>query len=728
MTDSQPCPSRESLVQLVTGELRGEPLETLCDHVDACEQCQHTLDTIEECPSEIARQFVGVTASALDLASTALDADTQAITAQAGWLSDLKSQHAGNPEPTLPLPCDLRQYRVTRLIGHGGMGEVYEALHTSLKRRVALKVIKRIRLDDPVVHGYFVREIEAAGQLDHPNLVRAYDAWEQDGYLFLTQELLDGDSLQTLATRGRFVSPEDVLDALVPICRGIEQLHSHGLLHRDIKPANIMQLRDGTIKLIDYGLAIASGDDAVARGPRAGTVGYMSPEQAQGNRPLDVRSDLFAVGCVLQYLLKHLPPVSGNEREPNLRRLLQDLAGRLTRARPEDRPQTMAGVRVELEQLRQEFPRTSPTTGTGASGSPRSGMLTDSPELSPTQSPARFGRFLAGLIVLAVLGSLWWLWRAPTGEPGPQSPASSNPVNGTGKPAPAADPGPATVKPAVDKPARKPFVLQMIEIPAGEFAMGGVPDDPKLMAIETPQRVIVFPEPFRMSACEITVGQFREFVDATGYVTEAVESGVGGWLVARNTSFSIREPQFHWLNPGHELTDELPVSMITYRDALAFCDWLSQREQQPYRLPTEAEWEYCCRAGDPAVFYFPVDRRNDYAWTIHNLGDHLTPRPVGTRRPNAWGLFDMIGNVREWCLDWYSPTAYSDDPVEFPAGPPTGKQRVIRGACFMDSHLFLRSSNRGYLDPINACQNQGFRVVQAGQPVLQRPVKKEVPE
>ena len=718
MTDGPPCPPREALVHLMRGDLRGEVLETVCDHVDTCVSCQRTLDEIDDGPSEIARQFAGVTPHALDLARAAIEADTRAITTVSGWVAELKTQRASSPEPTLPLPCDLRQYRVTRLIGQGGMGEVYEALHMSLKRRVALKVIQRVRLDDPVAHGCFIREIEAAGQLDHPNLVRAYDAWEQDGYLFLTQEFLDGESLQSLAARGGCAEPSDILAALIPICRGVEHLHSHRLLHRDIKPANIMQLRDGTIKLIDYGLAIASGASATAGMSRAGTVGYMSPEQAQGTSPVDERSDLYAVGCVLKYLLKHLPSPAPPGSEGTLQESLQQISRRLTQAFPEDRPQTMAEVRQHLEQLSlsEGLPDTQ-HPGVDIPEAPRAGKMTHTIE-------RRHLRW-TGMGGLLLLGSLL-TWRVPTRTPGiPIEPPSvpNTAAAGTEVSTPAAPvPPPAAPREPID---RTRFPLRLVEVPAGEFVMGGVEDDPKLMAIETPARAIRFPQAFRISECEITVGQFREFIKATGYVTEAVQSGEGGWLAARSTSFSIRDPESSWENPGHQPFDALPVTTVTYRDAVTFCDWLSQREQRPYRLPTEAEWEYCCRAGDPTVFYFPLNRRNDFSWTLRNLGDHIAPRPVGTRKPNAWGLYDMIGNVREWCLDWYSPTAYEADAAQFPAGPLTGQLRVIRGASFMDEHLFLRSSNRGYLDPSTACQNQGFRVVQAGEPAVTAPMSRE---
>ena len=159
------------------------------------------------------------------------------------------------------------------------MGEVYEAWHKNLKRHVAIKVIRGVRQGDPAAHDAFLREMETAGQLEHPSLVRAHDGWEQDGCLFLVQELLDGESLHTLAKRREINKPEEILSALLGICRALEKLHSSHVLHRDVTPSNVMRLEDGTIKLIDYGLAVALDAGLDATTQRAGTEGFMAPEQ-----------------------------------------------------------------------------------------------------------------------------------------------------------------------------------------------------------------------------------------------------------------------------------------------------------------------------------------------------------------------------------------------------------------------------------------------------------------
>jgi formylglycine-generating enzyme required for sulfatase activity len=670
MSERSQCPDHETLRRWNAGTLPHEEFESVADHLESCSACQASLEQLEAPSFVVDQRLAGVTAADLDRARTAIEADATTVQAVSSWIADLQSYSPKNFEPSLSVPCELRQYEVLKLLGHGGMGEVYHARHKRLKRDVALKVMRSHRQEDPVAQSHFLREIETAGQLDHPNLVRAYDAWEQDGYVFLTQELLDGDSLGWLASQGEIRSATEVLDYLTNICRGLEGLHARGFLHRDVKPSNIMRLRDGTIKLIDYGLAVPTDFDESRTVHRAGTVGYMAPEQANGSETLDQRSDVYSVGCVLKFLLHHLSVEQTDERDATARIELAQLADDMTQTRPEDRPSTIAAVLQRLERLsRRDEIDTMKSVNT---------------------TLYRVDAWLLGLIFVSVLAA--YIYQSNQVSPGPNNASITS--------------GERAVQP------RTPFKLKMVDVPAGEFVMGGVSGDEAVRAEELPSRTVVFSKPFRISVCEITVGQFREFVEATGYKTEAERSGEGGWLVSRSSSFGKLDPSFIWSNPGYPLSDNLPVTMVSYNDAVAFCQWLSERDQKTYRLPTEAEWEYCCRAGTTEVYSFPIAKINEYVWSLNAAGRNVFPRPVGTRKANTWGIYDMEGNVREWCLDWYSETAYQADAARFPAGPETGEKRAVRGGSFMDRERFFRSSHRGYWPPETVVGNQGFRVVE----------------
>jgi len=170
-------------------------------------------------------------------------------------------------------------------------------------------------------------------------------------------------------------------------------------------------------------------------------------------------------------------------------------------------------------------------------------------------------------------------------------------------------------------------------------------------------------------------------------------------------------------NPSHFTGDSnRPVEKLSYFDAEAYCAALSARERKvghvpsgyEYRLPSEAEWEYACRAGSTNRFSFGDDPQaaGAFAWTLENSDS--TTHPVGLKRPNPWGLHDMHGNVWEWCLDWFAP--YPEEPATNPTGPATGKFKVFRGGGWNQEVEFARSANRFMMSPSNGIYFVGFRV------------------
>ena len=224
--------------------------------------------------------------------------------------------------------------------------------------------------------------------------------------------------------------------------------------------------------------------------------------------------------------------------------------------------------------------------------------------------------------------------------------------------------------------------MVLVLIPEGTFLMGSPDGDPYARSDEKTGASRADRHPFYLGACEVTVGQFRAFVDATGYSTKAETRWQGR---RRSTTGSGRNssgsPSLNWRNPGFRRpqADDEPVVQVCWDDATAFCKWLSQREGVHYRLPTEAEWEYACRAGSQSVWSFgdDPDALCDYAWFKRNAGS--TTQPVGRKRPNPFGLYDMYGNVWEWCKDRYTPS-YADDHGIDPKGPSEEKpERVLRG-------------------------------------------------
>jgi len=189
------------------------------------------------------------------------------------------------------------RYRIIGLLGRGGMGEVYRADDLKLGQPVALKFLPKALADDPVRRERFYAEVRIARQVSHPNICRVYDIGELDGRHFLTMEYVDGEDLASLLKRIGHLPGDKALEVARQLCAGLAAAHDKGVLHRDLKPANVMIDGRGRVRITDFGLAMAAGED-IAAGEVSGTPAYMAPEQFAG-KGASVRSDIYALGLVL---------------------------------------------------------------------------------------------------------------------------------------------------------------------------------------------------------------------------------------------------------------------------------------------------------------------------------------------------------------------------------------------------------------------------------------------
>jgi formylglycine-generating enzyme required for sulfatase activity len=164
-------------------------------------------------------------------------------------------------------------------------------------------------------------------------------------------------------------------------------------------------------------------------------------------------------------------------------------------------------------------------------------------------------------------------------------------------------------------------------------------------------------------------------------------------------------------NPSSFEGENRPVEQVSWDDAQEFIKKLNSRSGMTFRLPTEAEWEYAARAGTKTVYSFGdnVNKLGEYAWYSANSGSQT--HPVGQKKPNVWGLYDMHGNVWEWCADWYDSSYYAKDPSENPSGPSGGSSRVLRGGCWPSDARHVRSALRGIDAPADRDDFIGFRLV-----------------
>jgi formylglycine-generating enzyme required for sulfatase activity len=271
--------------------------------------------------------------------------------------------------------------------------------------------------------------------------------------------------------------------------------------------------------------------------------------------------------------------------------------------------------------------------------------------------------------------------------------------------------------------------MRFVLIPPGEFDMGSTEEEvAKLLEqaratnesswyiehlpSEAPKHHVRITKPFWLGVHEVTRGQFRRIVEDRGYQTEAERDGKGGWGMVDGQW--KHDPRFVWnRNLGFEQADDHPVVNVSWNDVAAFCAWLSEKEGETSQLPTEAQWEYACRAGTTTKWYSGDDEGTlkEQGWFGFN-SEHKS-HPMRQKTPNAWGLYGMHGNVWEWCQDWWSVDYFGASQPEDPTGPTGGSDRVNRGGSWDAGASDARVSYRGGHHPGARGENLGFRLARA---------------
>lgn len=491
------------------------------------------------------------------------------------------------------------KYKITTLLGEGGMGKVFRVTHVNLGKTFALKLMSFSSLDGGLANSQdanrlvrFRREAEALAKISHPNVVSIVDfGVTPDELPYIVMEFIDGKALRDLLEE-KTLSEKQAIAITRQICAGIYEAHNLGIIHRDLKPENIMiqRLATGEImaRVLDFGIAKvkkATGENTNVTGDDTpGTMRYMAPEQFM-NLEVDARTDIFTICLILYEMLTgEIPPVmigkykSLKEMRPGVTPTLSDLVSKGLSLSPEERPQTVLELRNELEKIEknvsdktsddnivefkekniskveQSYGHTSPSnsvktspsnqdyTSINAPNYARTSAVNSIVSISPLETkPVNWLRyFTIGIIVLLLLGGAGFAY------------IKLNPKSTTDN----------TVKLA------ESLIPAMVPIKAAQFTMGTNKGDDVLQP-EHPRKIAAF----QISKFLVTNKQYAEFV-----------------LQTKHT------PPPHWkaVTPPTNIIDE-PVVNVSWLDAKAYCDWLTTKTGKGYRLPLEAEWEYVAR-------------------------------------------------------------------------------------------------------------------------------------
>jgi WD40 repeat protein/formylglycine-generating enzyme required for sulfatase activity/tRNA A-37 threonylcarbamoyl transferase component Bud32 len=629
----------------------------------------------------------------------------------------------------------LGPYLLLERLGMGGMGTVYKARHRTLGRLAAVKVIRPDLLSQAGAVDRFLREARAAARLLHSNAVLVFDAGAVGATHFFAMQYVEGTDLGRLIQENGPLPVARACDYIRQAALGLQHAHEHGLVHRDIKPDNLILTHESggawVVKVLDFGLARFASETAGAGHltpptQMIGTPDFIAPEQARDTHAADIRADIFSLGCTLFYLLTGQLPFGGRNYveklsarlygaprsvrslRPQVPEALETVLARMLALDPAARYATPAEVAEALEPFtRPEGAAVTPVLDPANEADepdpsdaltkphPAAGGLPSPPPGQPVLSPPRRRRWLLPLAVAAglllVLAAVVWLALPPpesSGTPEPQPPDT----------------------PLAAGPRRDEIVtslgMTLVRIPPGTFRMGSPPRDPHHGDDEGLHEVEIT-RPFYLGIHEVTQGQYRQVMGTTP------------------SAFAAGGPQRERVRDVD--TGRLPVDSVSWDDAVEFCVLLSawpeeRRRRRVYRLPTEAEWEWAARGGPEADSARPFpsgvtlssrEANFDPGKDSDNGPSLGRPAPVGSYPVNALGLYDMAGNVWEWCADWYDPAYYTrcprlDPRNDGPGGPGT---RALRGGAWNSPGWQCRSANRSAQAPGRRLDCAGFRVV-----------------
>jgi serine/threonine-protein kinase len=560
------------------------------------------------------------------------------------------------------------------------MGVVFRAHDPEMGRDVALKVVRLDPALEPAekeeIQRRFDREAKAAGGLNHPNIVAHYERGEAGVHRFIAMELVEGRALHKVMAEGPKLELPAALSILRRMAAALDYAHSRGVVHRDIKPANVLLPNEGGVKIADFGIA-KNNLTASLTAPSMvlGSPHYMAPEQVEG-RTVTGRTDQWALAVTAYELIAGRKPFDSD----SIAALFQQILATQPRDPSECDPSVPSSARQVFLRALSKDPQdrfenctafVEALVSAAASPTPMKPLPIVPPLAKRSRRPLWIG--LGAMVASLGGGAIWLLPRLQE----TREQHANNAPGGTS--AAAVDKGgvPVNSSPAIrngEARVNRRDNLVYIWIAPGKFRMGCSPGDTDCQADETPHDVSLT-RGYWFGQSEVTVEAFRHFTLATEAVMPKPPDDNPNWS-DRST----------------------PISNVAWSAASSYCRWIGGR------LPTEAEWEFAARAGSTQLRYGPLAQ---IAWFGGNSKSHA--HPVMSLHPNAFGLFDLLGNVWEWTADRYARDYYTNSPKEDPRGPDTGDYRVLRGGSWFRSAAEIRVSLRYPTMPDSPDQLVGFR-------------------
>jgi formylglycine-generating enzyme required for sulfatase activity len=634
-------------------------------------------------------------------------------------------------------------YRILEVLGRGGMGVVYLAEQMALGRNVAIKLLPASSAQDEAAVQRFQRESRLIASLQHPNIVTTYDAGERAGRHYLVMEYVDGPDLERLLKETGPFEVDQAVQCIREAGVGLSYAHGKGIVHRDVKPSNLLFDRThNVVKVADLGLARLTQGAGLMPNSRSsatgaqlvGTFDYMAPEQILDPQSADARSDVYSLGCTLYRLLTGEPVFARKNVLATILAHREEPSPPLKAARP-DAPDWLCAVfaRATAKRPEDRFQSVDELLAAIESQWVVSGQR-EITAISPPAQPSSRGRSIfAAVAVIAAIAIAAYVSLTKNHSTEEQQASSPQPAVEpiASVSAIPLEPVAATTVDGEHEAFVNTLGMGLVLVPAGSFSAplrSAVGDNHASATVTTDQRAIQIARPFYLGIYPVKIEQFEQFVDASKYKTDAQQDGHGArpWPSSTEDELSAG---FDWRRTGFPQTPTHPVVNISWNDATAFCKWLSKREGARYRLPTEAEWEYACRAGSSTRYYFGDQASQlsafanfaDVRYLQVAPGGARSPRgddrhpftsPVGSYRPNAWGLHDMLGNVWQWCSDRAADSSAVAEASSPSRQLPLGELRVRRGGawnCTLD-HCTCDARD-GSLAQNQRSYDTGFRIV-----------------